>query len=255
MILSVPSAANSTLVGFKSRWITLCACAIVHRTRKNFDDPGGLIERLGLAVDLLGEAAAGEILEGEIGKAVVLADVVDLDYVRMFNRRDGFGLAFEPGDILGPGVRAGADHFESDEPVEPRLPCLVHDAHSAHTQHAQDVVTGDLRLGTGRWCVLTWRQRAVEVTGGRIGPGWYGRSLRGDLGDAAGQIGVAEAVQPFSGGGGRQQTRQGFLGVAAVALDVFGGEQLDQVTLCGRETRLARRACRRASGPGRARGP
>ena len=78
----------------------------VHRTGKDLDDPGGLVDRLGLAADLLGEAAAGEEFEREIGQAVVFADLEDLDDVGVFDRGDRFRLDLEPGEIFGPRTRA-----------------------------------------------------------------------------------------------------------------------------------------------------
>ena len=76
----------------------------VHRTGQDFDDPGGLIDRLGLAVNLLSETAASQVFEREIGQAVVFADLEDLDDVGVFDRGDGLRLDLEPGEILGPSA-------------------------------------------------------------------------------------------------------------------------------------------------------
>ncbi len=74
----------------------------MHCAGKNFDDPGGLVDRLGLAVDLLGEAAAREIFEREIRQAVLLADFEDLDDVGVFDRGDRFRFRVEASEVLGP---------------------------------------------------------------------------------------------------------------------------------------------------------
>ena len=91
-----------------------------------------------------GEAAALDVLEREVGQAVVLADLVDLDDVRVLDRGDGPGLGLEPDEVPGLRTGPGPDHLQGDEPVEPRLPRLVDDPHAAPAQHLQDLVAGDL---------------------------------------------------------------------------------------------------------------
>ena len=49
---------------------------------------------------------------------------------------------------------------------------------------------------------------------------------------------VAELIQPLSGRGSRDQSRQALEGIAALTLDVFAGKRLDQVALRGREGTL-----------------
>ena len=66
-----------------------------------------------------------------------------------------------------------------------------------------------------------------------------GRSGRSDGSEAGGQLGVAEPVQPLSGRGGRDQSGQALLGVAAMPLDVLAGERLDQLALRGSQGALS----------------
>ena len=54
-----------------------------------------------------------------------------------------------------------------------------------------------------------------------------------------GQLEVAELIQPLSGRGGRDQSGQALLGVAAMPIDVLAGERLDQVALRGRQGTLS----------------
>ena len=117
----------------------------VHRTGEHLDDAGGLVDRLGLAANLLREVAAGKEFEREVWHTVVFANLEDLDDVGVFDRGDRFRLGLEPDEVLGPRARPGTDHLQSDEPVEPWLPRLVDDPHPTRTQHLHNLVTGDVR--------------------------------------------------------------------------------------------------------------
>ena len=66
-----------------------------------------------------------------------------------------------------------------------------------------------------------------------------GRPERIDGSEAVGQLEVAEPIQPLSGRGGRDQSGQALLGVAAMPVDVLAGERLDQVALRGRQGTLS----------------
>ena len=63
--------------------------------------------RLRLSMNLLVEAEAVDVFEREIGEAVQLADVVDLDDVRVLEPGDGFSLGMEAGQLRRPGMGAG----------------------------------------------------------------------------------------------------------------------------------------------------
>ena len=82
-------------------------------------------------------------------------------------------------------------------------------------------------------------QSAIGIIESRIELERDGRSERSDGGEAAGQLGVAELIQPLSGRGGRDQSGQALLGVAAMPIDVLAGERLDQVALRGRQGTLS----------------
>jgi hypothetical protein len=61
----------------------------------------------------------------------VLADLVDLDDVRMLQVSHRFGLTPEAKQLLATGMGAGQDHFEGDQAIELHVPGLVNDAHAA----------------------------------------------------------------------------------------------------------------------------
>ena len=67
----------------------------------------------GRAVELLVQAAAGEVLQLEERQAIGVADVADLDDRRMLEPGDRLGLGHEPGHVFGAGVSAGQDHLEA----------------------------------------------------------------------------------------------------------------------------------------------
>ena len=86
------------------------------------------------------EAAPLDELEGEVGPAVVLAGLVDLDDVGVLELGDRFRFGLEPGQPGRPGVRPGQDHLEGDEPAEALVAGLVDDPHAAPAEFRQDVV-------------------------------------------------------------------------------------------------------------------
>ncbi len=119
----------------------------VHGPGQRLDDPGRVLDGLRLGGDPLRQAAPIEELQREIGQAVVLADLEDLDDVRVVDGGDGAGLGLEAGQVAGSRAGAGEDHLERDQAVEPGLPRLVDDPHAALAQHPQDLVAGDPRQG------------------------------------------------------------------------------------------------------------
>ncbi len=72
----------------------------VHRPGQDLGDPGRLADRLRLAGDLPRQAAAGQVLEREVGQAIVLADLENPHDVGVLDRGDRLGLGFEPGEVF-----------------------------------------------------------------------------------------------------------------------------------------------------------
>ena len=109
--------------------------------------PGGTPRRPGDAVELPVQAAALDVLELQEGQAIGLADVVDLDDVRVPEPGDRHGLGVEPGGDLGVGMGAGQDHLQGAGAIEPDLSGPVDDSHAAAAQFAQDLIAVDGRDG------------------------------------------------------------------------------------------------------------
>src|SRR5262249_34848643 len=100
-------------------------------------------------------AAALDELEQEVEEALTLAEVVELDHVRMVEPRENHGLAPE---ALGEGrilARVEREHLEGDEALDPRLARLVDGAHAALAEEREDLELreaardlGERRCGT-----------------------------------------------------------------------------------------------------------
>jgi hypothetical protein len=103
----------------------------VDRPRQEDDHQCGLACGLRPVLQLARQRAAFHELQREKRMAVHLADVEDLDDVRMLQPRDRLRFEPETGQLGRPGVAAGQDHFQGDEPVQAALPRLVDDAHAA----------------------------------------------------------------------------------------------------------------------------
>ena len=120
---------------------------VVHGPRQLLHQSGRFSRGHRRAAGLAIQASAVDDLHGEERQAVVRAHLVDLDDVRVLQAGDGLGLGQEAGTILRPGVTAGENHFQGDEPVEGQLPGLVDDTHRAAAENGQDFVAGDNRRG------------------------------------------------------------------------------------------------------------
>ena len=158
-ILGVPSVVSSTLAGFRSRWTIPPWCAELDRLGQGRQQRGRLAGRQGGVCQFLGQAAPLDILHGEVGPSVPVADVVDLHDVRVAEGGDRLGLALESLPLGRAGVGAGQHHLQGDEAVQAQVPGPVDDAHAAATEHGLDLVAGDLRQGQ----LLRRRRREAPV--------------------------------------------------------------------------------------------
>src|SRR5215475_7592675 len=89
---------------------------------EDLDKHCGAVRTQGSAVEVLFETAASTVFETEERQGVALgraplADLMDLDDVRVLHLADGLGLAAEAGPAGLIGVRPGQDHLEGDGTV------------------------------------------------------------------------------------------------------------------------------------------
>ena len=112
----------------------------MHGAGQVLDDHGGLASRQRRAAQFVGQAAAVDELERQEVLTAGLADLVDLNDVRVLQPGDSLGLDAEAGELLGAGVRTGQDHLQGHEPIQGHLFGLVDDAHAAPAEQADDFV-------------------------------------------------------------------------------------------------------------------
>jgi hypothetical protein len=115
----------------------------VDGTGEGLEERGGLSRTPGLAVQSVRQAAALDPFHGQEGVALVAADLVDLDDIRVLHPRRQLRLQPEPPLLGGRGELAGQDHLQGCQPVEAQVPRLVHDPHASPTDLAQDLVVPD----------------------------------------------------------------------------------------------------------------
>ena len=104
----------------------------------------GLPGRLGRARQFLCQIAAVDKLHGEVGLAVLVAHVMDLNDVRMPQACDGFRFPHEAFSIGGTAVGAAEQHLQGDDAVEAQVSGLVNDAHAAATKYLLELIARDL---------------------------------------------------------------------------------------------------------------
>src|SRR5579883_2951888 len=97
----------------------------VYGTRQRLDQPRGLLRRLRLALQLIGQAAAGDQLQREVRLPLMLTHLEDLHDVRVLQASDRLRFRTEARFRLGPDRAPIADHLESDDAIKARLARLV----------------------------------------------------------------------------------------------------------------------------------
>ena len=161
--------------------------------------------RLGRALEVLGQAAAGHELEDKVRPARGLADIVNLDDVGMLQASERRGLCAKAGQVLRAGLEPGQNHLQRHGAIETELPGLVHDTHTAAAEEPQDLVAGD--LGQGLRPLVRRTERYVPAIDRRSGD--LSRQFGAVLGKALEEFAESEA------------------GLAAPAKLVLGGYQLE----------------------------
>ena len=128
--------------------------------------PHGGVDADWSLLDPFGEALAGDVLHREEVLAVKLADVVDVDDVRVSQSGGGLGFGLKAADQLGRSEVAGQDHLDGHRAVEPFLPGLVDDAHAAAADLADQLVRAEIARQLPP--VQGWRGVGVSVAAGDL---------------------------------------------------------------------------------------
>lgn len=91
------------------------------------------------------EAFAFQVLHHHVIDVTFAANVVEDADVRVLERRDGAGFAFEAlEDVLAPGDVRG-ENFEGDRAVQARVAGLVDFAHATRAERGEDFVRSEPR--------------------------------------------------------------------------------------------------------------
>jgi len=76
----------------------------------------------------------------QVALAVVLIKRIDVDDVRVIERREQLRLALKPSHALGIIGERLRQKFESDVPSERQVACAINLAHAARTEQRDDLV-------------------------------------------------------------------------------------------------------------------
>ena len=114
---------------------------VVHGLGDLLHQADGLARRPRRAVERLGQTAPLDVFHREERPAAALANLVDLDDVRVLQPRDRRRLDTEPPQRLGLGEAPTDNHLQGDLAVEARLPGAVDNTHPSPTQLRLDLVT------------------------------------------------------------------------------------------------------------------
>jgi hypothetical protein len=108
------------------------------------------------------ERAVLDDLGHEVVAAVVLADVVNGQDVRMIERRRELRLAFEASARVGVELRR--NELDCDRTLQPRVGCPIDDAHAAGAEPAVDAVRSEQGPGLeARILGSTWSMDVGRV--------------------------------------------------------------------------------------------
>jgi hypothetical protein len=124
---------------------------VVHGTGKRLDKLSGLLRRKGSTIESVGQAAAIAELQREIGKIIVLPDLINLHNIRMLQTSHSFGFGAKAGAILGARMATCQDHLERYQAIESDVSCLVNHTHPTTPQLRQDLVTANRPGDRRRW--------------------------------------------------------------------------------------------------------
>ncbi len=118
---------------------------LVDGPRERLDQGGGPLRRPRRAVEPLRQASAFQILELEIGPAVMIAEAVNLHDVRVPQFRDRLRLGQKANRGFVPRVFARQDHLERNVAIQLDFLSLVDDSHAAAAQDTLDRIARDAR--------------------------------------------------------------------------------------------------------------
>ena len=130
-----------------SRCTIDAACAADERRRGLDRDVEDFAQRQRPARQPLAKRFALDELRDQEPRAVVIADLVNGQDVRMIERRRGARFVQETAQPLGVAAELRPQHFERDRPAQRRIGGLVDLAHPAAAQQALNLIAADGAAG------------------------------------------------------------------------------------------------------------
>ena len=128
-----------------------------------------------MAGDALLQRGALQILHGDEGAAVLLADIMNGADVGMIQRGRGSSLALEPAQRLTVAGEFVRQELQRDEAMEPGVLRFVNHAHSAAAKLLDDAVVGERLADQG---IGALRRVVVLVVGERQRGHFDGRAFQ-----------------------------------------------------------------------------
>ena len=127
---------------------------VVDRLSNLREQPHTLLHFPARIIQLRLQIGAIHQLHAEIMPALVLANLVNGDNIRVGEIGCGLGLDVKAPDFLLAGELAVQNHLQGNQPVEALLPGFVNDAHSASGNFTQENVVAEVfDPGAGSQCV------------------------------------------------------------------------------------------------------
>ena len=129
----------------------VAAVGQLHRPRQRLHQLRRLPCRQRLVVELPGEVAAFDELQGAVRMPARLADLVNLHDVGVLQPRHRLGLDAETGQLTRRGMVAGQHHLERHGALQRLVARFVDNTHAAAAEDGLDRVAGDGRQRQLRW--------------------------------------------------------------------------------------------------------
>ena len=104
----------------------------------------------GLAADHRSDIFAFEQLRHNVGRTLVLADVVNGENVGMVQRRRGAGFLLEPLEALGVCRQGGRQHLDGHVATQARIARSIHFTHAARAERGEHFIGAEPSTGTER---------------------------------------------------------------------------------------------------------
>ena len=133
---------------------------------QRFDQPGSLVGGQRLTAQVLRQVAASDVLQHEVGLAVVLAHLEDLHHVGMQQTGRRPGLVAEAGQSGRSGTDAGRNPLDRDRSMERAIAGPIDNAHAAAADLLQQL-KGAKGRGQSRRATACRRGAARRVTSSR----------------------------------------------------------------------------------------